>query len=151
MGDSHPKFLLPPRPSLVDVVELRQVEFPLPAADEAWHRQGKAQPCRLDLRLFFSSIAASAASDDVGLTLDYGRVYRQLKANIEHAQDPQSPISSRARLLQSVDSIPLHSQLLPNKHDLRLIAGVLAISGLDLLLECAVRVPHLNPRRRDTH
>ncbi|GES63325.1 dihydroneopterin aldolase domain protein [Aspergillus terreus] len=104
-----PQIPVAPRPSLVDVVELRQVEFALPGADEAWHRQGKAQTCRLDLRLFFSSIAALAASDDVGLTLDYGRLYRQLKANIEHAQDPQSAVSSPARLLQGVDSTSLHS------------------------------------------
>lgn len=42
MGDSHAQIPVPPRPSLVDVVELRQVEFPLPAADEAWHRLGKS-------------------------------------------------------------------------------------------------------------
>nr|WBQ01564.1 PlmG [Aspergillus flavipes] len=137
MGDSHPQIRLPTRPSLVDVVELRQVEFPLPVADEAWHRQGKSQPCRLDLRLFFSSIAASAASDDVGLTLDYGRLYRQLKANVQNAHDTQSHASTGARRLQGVDGVTLEERLLPNKQDLRLTAGVLAVSGLELLLDCA--------------
>ncbi|KAJ5588597.1 hypothetical protein N7537_011275 [Penicillium hordei] len=125
---------LPPRPDVLDSVRLRDIELPLPCAPEAWHRQGKSQPCTATLKLSYSSIITAAETDNVSLTLDYGKLFRRLESDVrnmgENISSPSHP-SQRLISLEGTKREEMQSRGLGQ--DPRVIAGVVADAGLGLL------------------
>lgn len=108
---------IPPHPAVVDSVSLRDIQLPLPAATDPWHRPGKPQPCTASLKLSYSSAIAAAAADDVSLSLDYGKLYRRLEEDIRTGDA---------------------------KEDVRLTADIVAKCGLGLLDETAAAIRRMS-------
>jgi dihydroneopterin aldolase len=75
--------------SPLDHIHLHNISLPHPVGiiPDAWHRSDKPQPVTISIRVAYpaSLVAAAAASDDVSLTLDYGKLYRGIKADIQTA------------------------------------------------------------------
>src|SRR6266487_2750626 len=73
----------------LDHIHLRNIclQLPVTTIPDAWHRSGKPQPVTISIRLTYptSLVAAAAATDDVSLTLDYGKLYRSIKGDIQTA------------------------------------------------------------------
>ncbi|OQE40802.1 hypothetical protein PENCOP_c005G03456 [Penicillium coprophilum] len=125
---------LPPRPDVLDSVRLRDIELPLPCAPEAWHRQGKSQPCTATLKLSYSSIITAAETDNVSLTLDYGKLFRRLESDVRNmAENISSPSHPSNRLISLSGTRCEEMQSRGLGQDPRVIAGVVADAGLGLL------------------
>ncbi|KAJ5158433.1 uncharacterized protein N7500_008084 [Penicillium coprophilum] len=125
---------LPPRPVVLDSVRLRDIELPLPCAPEAWHRQGKSQPCTATLKLSYSSIITAAETDNVSLTLDYGKLFRRLESDVRNmAENISSPSHPSNRLISLSGTRREEMQSRGLGQDPRVIAGVVADAGLGLL------------------
>ncbi|CAG8408417.1 unnamed protein product [Penicillium salamii] len=135
---------LPPRPETLDIVRLRDIELPL-TAPEAWHREGKAQPCTATLKLSYSSVVGAADTDDVSLTLDYGKLFRRLESNVRTFVHPVTSPEHPARHLVNLQGT--RCEEMNNAafgQDPRVTAGIVAGAGLDILDETAASV-----KRRD--
>lgn len=152
MSEQRFSLHIPTAPAFLDSVRLRDIELPLPAAPDPWHRPDKPQPCTASLKLSYSSAIASAAADDVSLSLDYGRLFRRLEADIRemphHARSPEHPhhqmvsVEGTQREEMKVSAVG---------QDPRLTAGIVANCGLGLLDETAAGVRrmahvHKSPR-----
>ncbi|KAJ5382621.1 hypothetical protein N7517_000532 [Penicillium concentricum] len=125
--------ILPPRPDVLDSVRLRDIELPL-LAPEAWHRQGKSQPCTATLKLSYSSIITAAETDNVSLTLDYGKLFRRLESDVRNMADNiSSPSHPSNRLISLSGTRREEMQSRGLGQDPRVIAGVVADAGLGLL------------------
>lgn len=74
----------------LDNIHLRNIQLPLAVTvgRDAWHRDDKPQPATISLRIGYPSslIASASETDTVAQTLDYGKLYRAIEANI--AQSP---------------------------------------------------------------
>lgn len=135
---------LPPRPEVLDSVRLRNIELPLPCAPEAWHRQGKSQPCTATLTLSYSSIITAAETDNVSLTLDYGKLFRRLESDVRNmGENTSSPAHPSQRII-SLQGTREQSERHGAGQDPRVIAGVVADAGLGLLETTAAGVAAQN-------
>lgn len=141
---------IPPRPTLLDSVRLRDIQLSLPAAPDPWHRQGKPQPCTASLKLSYSSAVAAAAADDVSLSLDYGKLYRRLAEDIrqmgqqEGLGQPTVFVDGNLKDEKAVNTLG---------QDVRVIGGVVANCGLGLLDETAAgirRMSHVHQSPRNS-
>ncbi|KAJ5511984.1 hypothetical protein N7453_004087 [Penicillium expansum] len=107
---------------------------PLPCAPEAWHRQGKSQPCTATLKLSYSSIITAAETDNVSLTLDYGKLFRRLESDVRNMGENVSSSSHPSQRLISLEGTRREEmQSRGLGQDPRVIAGVVADAGLGLL------------------
>jgi dihydroneopterin aldolase len=71
----------------VNTVFLKGMLFSLQLGKDAWKREGKTQPVRIDVSVGnINSIADAAASDDVSKCLDYGDLYKKIKSNLDDRQ-----------------------------------------------------------------
>ena len=67
----------------MDKVILKGIKFDLAVGSDAWRRSAKPQPVIIDLEIQpVSSFEAAAAKDDLNLTLDYGKPYKKLVADL---------------------------------------------------------------------
>lgn len=70
----------------LDNIHLRNIRLPLRLAigSDAWHRNDKPQPAVISLRIGYPSalVDRAARNDTVGPTLDYGKLYRQIEADV---------------------------------------------------------------------
>ncbi|KAJ5326729.1 hypothetical protein MYU51_001785 [Penicillium brevicompactum] len=131
---------IPSRPETLDTVRLRNIELPL-TAPEAWHREGKPQPCTATLKLSYSSIVGAADTDDVSLTLDYGKLFRRLQDNVHTFVHPVTSPEHPARHLVNLQGG--RCEEMNNAafgQDPRVTAGIVASAGLDILDETAAAV-----------
>lgn len=131
---------IPSRPETLDTVRLRNIELPL-TAPEAWHREGKSQPCTATLKLSYSSIVGAADTDDVSLTLDYGKLFRRLQENVRTFVHPTLSPEHPARHLVNLQGGRCEEmQKAAFGQDPRVTAGIVAGAGLDILDETAAAV-----------
>ncbi|KAL2810690.1 dihydroneopterin aldolase domain protein [Aspergillus granulosus] len=150
MAEQRVNVHIPSRPAVLDSVRLRNIQLPLPAAPDPWHRTGKSQPCTASLKLSYSSAVAAANADDVSLSLDYGKLYRRLDEDIRHMGKPAE--STPAHHMVSMDGSRREEMLGADVgQDVRLTAGIVANCGLGLLDETAAgirRMAHVQQNRR---
>ncbi|KAL1958243.1 hypothetical protein VTO42DRAFT_4751 [Malbranchea cinnamomea] len=70
----------------MDNIYLRNIRLPLPLVigPDSWHRDDKPQPAIISLRITYPSalIANAAERDTVSQTLDYGKLYRAVEADL---------------------------------------------------------------------
>ncbi|KAL6236897.1 hypothetical protein BDW75DRAFT_98504 [Aspergillus navahoensis] len=153
MAEQRVNVHIPSRPAVLDSVCLRNIQLPLPAAPDPWHRNGKPQPCTASLKLSYSSAVAAANADDVSLSLDYGKLYRRLDEEIRSmtAGSKSSGATSGQHMI-SVDGSRRDEMLRADiGQDMRLTAGIVANCGLGLLDETAAgvrRMAHVQQSRR---
>ncbi|PWY92604.1 dihydroneopterin aldolase domain protein [Aspergillus heteromorphus CBS 117.55] len=152
MANERVNVHIPSHPAVLDSVRLRNIQLPLPAAPDPWHRPGKSQPCTASLKLSYSSAVAAANADDVSLSLDYGKLYRRLEEDIHNlGKHPEHP----GHRMVSVDGSRRDEMLGSDVgQDVRLTAGIVANCGLGLLDETAAgvrRMSHMhNSQRRSS-
>lgn len=145
MAEQRVNVHIPSHPAVLDSVRLRDIELPLPAAPEAWHRLGKSQPCTASLKLSYSSAVASANADDVSLSIDYGKLYRRLEEDIrtmgQHEEHP-------GKRMISLEGSRRNSMMKNDVgQDVRLTAAIVANCSLGLLDETTAgvrRMSHLH-------
>lgn len=125
-----------PAPECLDSVQLRDIQLPQPAAPEAWHRPGKAQPCTVTLKLTYSSTVAAAASDNVSLTLDYGKLYRRIESDLAKYDTPRHKPTSIAGIQCDELKAGVVGQ------DPRVTASIIACAAFDLLHDSALAQTH---------
>ncbi|KAL4906122.1 hypothetical protein BDW74DRAFT_177150 [Aspergillus multicolor] len=153
MAEQRVNVHIPSRPAVLDSVRLRNIQLPLPAAPDPWHRNGKSQPCTASLKLSYSSAVAAANADDVSLSLDYGKLYRRLEEEIRNmtaGSKPSAVIPGQHMI--SVEGSRREEMLRADiGQDVRLTAGIVANCGLGLLDETAAgvrRMAHVHQNRR---
>lgn len=131
---------IPSRPEVLDSVRLRDIELPL-TAPEAWHREGKSQPCTATLKLSYSSVVGAADTDNVSLTLDYGKLFRRLEENVRTFADPNVSPEHPARHIVSKEGTRCEEMMTTALgQDPRVTAGIVAVAGLDILDATAASV-----------
>ncbi|KAE8138077.1 Dihydroneopterin aldolase-domain-containing protein [Aspergillus pseudotamarii] len=145
MAEQRVNVHIPPHPAVLDSVRLRDIELPLPAAPEAWHRLGKSQPCTVSLKLSYSSAVAAANADDVSLSIDYGKLYRRLEEDIRNmGQHEEHP----GKRMISLEGSRRNSMMKTDVgQDVRLTAAIVANCSLELLDETTAgvrRMSHLH-------
>ena len=86
---------------LSDTIFLSKIPFELPVGLDAWGRREKPQPVFITLHIS-AAIEAAAARDDVSQTLDYGKLYKRLSANIDIIDDGTNQLSL-PKLLETID------------------------------------------------
>ncbi|KAJ6083343.1 hypothetical protein N7467_007478 [Penicillium canescens] len=131
------------RPQPLDTVRLRDISLPLPAAPEAWHRTGKSQPCTATLTLSYSSIIAAAETDNVSLTLDYGKLFRRLDSDVRNMAQLSTSADHPHKHMVSVAGTrcaDLDNDTYAVGLDPRVTAAIVANAGLGMLEETAARV-----------
>ncbi|KAL4915289.1 hypothetical protein BDW62DRAFT_188697 [Aspergillus aurantiobrunneus] len=153
MAEQRVNVHIPSCPAVLDSVRLRNIQLPLPAAPDPWHRTGKPQPCTASLKLSYSSAVAAANADDVSLSLDYGKLYRRLDEDIRNlAAGSKHNATSSGQHMISVEGSRREEMLGADVgQDLRLTAGIVANCGLRLLDETAAgvrRMAHVHQTRR---
>ncbi|KAJ5989073.1 hypothetical protein N7481_004283 [Penicillium waksmanii] len=152
MAEQRSAIHIPPVPPVLDSVRLRDIQLPLPAAPDAWHRLDKAQPCTATLKLSYSSAIAAAAADDVSLSLDYGKLFRRLESDIrDMAHHTSSPEHPHKRMVSVEGTQREEMKVSAVGQDPRVTAGIVANCGLGLLDETAAGVRrmahvHQSPR-----
>ncbi|KAI9926162.1 hypothetical protein AWENTII_002192 [Aspergillus wentii] len=131
-----------PRPPIVDTIQLRNIQLSLPAAPDPWHRSAYPQSCTATLKLSYASSEASAETDDVGLTIDYGKLYRSFAKDLGRLgkeTDAGALISNGERVV-NLDGVRLEDVLRGAMgEDVRLTAGIIANCCLQQLDETALR------------
>ncbi|GES58352.1 dihydroneopterin aldolase domain protein [Aspergillus terreus] len=142
MAEERVNVHIPSYPAVLDSVQLRNIQLPLPAAPDPWHRLGKSQPCTASLKLSYSSAVAAAIADDVSLSLDYGKLFRRLDEDIrqmgKHAEHP-------GHQLISVEGGRRNSMMETEVgQDVRLTAALVANCALGLLDETAAGVRRMS-------
>jgi dihydroneopterin aldolase len=145
MAEQRVNVHIPSHPAVLDSVRLRDIELPLPAAPEAWHRLGKSQPCTASLKLSYSSAVAAANADDVSLSIDYGKLYRRLEEDIRHMGKHDEHPGKRMISLEG----GRRNSMMKNDvgQDVRLTAAIVANCSLGLLDETTAgvrRMSHLH-------
>ncbi|KAJ5808524.1 hypothetical protein N7474_009793 [Penicillium riverlandense] len=140
---------IPPRPPVLDSVRLHEISLPLPSAPDPWHRDGKPQPCTATLKLSYSSAIAAASSDDVSLSLDYGKLYRRLDTDVRNMGSSHGGASTDMVSIEGTQRPEMRSTAVGQ--DPRVTAGIVANCGLGLLDETAAAVRrmahvHTSPR-----
>ncbi|KAL4764305.1 dihydroneopterin aldolase [Aspergillus foveolatus] len=153
MAEQRVNVHIPSRPAVLDSVRLRNIQLPLPAAPDPWHRNGKPQPCTASLKLSYSSAVAAANADDVSLSLDYGKLYRRLEEDIRNMTAGSKPSGATpGQHMISVDGSRREEMMRADLgQDVRLTAGIVANCGLGLLDETAAgvrRMAHVHQSRR---
>ena len=145
---------IPSIPPVLDSVRLQDIALPLPAAPDPWHRPDKPQPCTATLKLSYSSAIAAAATDDVSLSLDYGKLFRRLEADVRdmarHASSPEYP---HHRMISVEGTQREDMKISAVGQDPRVTAGVVANCGLGLLDETAAgvrRMAHVHQSPRNS-
>ncbi|KAJ5539919.1 hypothetical protein N7513_008251 [Penicillium frequentans] len=142
---------IPQPPPVLDNVVLKEIQLPLPAAPEAWHRPGKPQPCTATLKLSYSSAIASADTDDVSLSIDYGKLFRRLESDARNLATSTS--SPEHHLMVSLDGTQREDMKISDVgQDPRATAGMVANAGLGMLDETAAgvrRMAHIQPSPRN--
>ncbi|KAJ6005054.1 hypothetical protein N7540_012853 [Penicillium herquei] len=140
---------IPQPPPVLDNVQLHEIQLPLPAAPEAWHRHNKPQPCTASLKISYSSAIASAATDDVSLSIDYGKLFRRLETDVHNiGQNPSSPEHPHHRLVSLEGTRREEMKTSAVGQDPRVTAGIIATAGLGLLDETAAGVRRMAHVRR---
>lgn len=148
----------PTRPAVVDDVQLDGIDIHLPVGPDSWHRQGKPQPCRASVKLSYSSAIAAATADDVSLSLDYGKLFRRIEAEIREAGTKARLSGDAHNHNHGLDAnqITTRQEVLLGR-DVRIIADMIASCGLGLLDETIAgvrRMAHVQPssptRRRSS-
>ncbi|OJJ51472.1 hypothetical protein ASPZODRAFT_127547 [Penicilliopsis zonata CBS 506.65] len=96
------------------------------------------------MKISYSSAVAAAAADDVSLSLDYGKLFRRLDAEVRDLGKQGAP----GHAMVNVDGTQ-RDEILVNDlaQDVRLVASVVTHCGLDLLDETAAgirRMAHLH-------
>ncbi|GAB1194751.1 hypothetical protein APSETT444_004000 [Aspergillus pseudonomiae] len=145
MAEQRVNVHIPSYPAVLDSVRLRDIELPLPAAPEAWHRLGKSQPCTASLKLSYSSAVAAANADDVSLSIDYGKLYRRLEEDIRNMGQHEEHPGKRMISLEG----NRRNSMMKNDvgQDVRLTAAIVANCSLGLLDETTAgvrRMSHLH-------
>ncbi|KAF7116012.1 hypothetical protein CNMCM5793_003845 [Aspergillus hiratsukae] len=142
MAEQRVNVHIPSHPAVLDSVQLRNIQLPLPVAPDPWHRDGKPQPCTASLKLSYSSAIAAAAADDVNLSLDYGRLYRRLEEDIRNmGKHSLSP----SQWMVSADGSRRDEMMRKEiGQDVRLTAGIVANCGLGLLDETAAGIRRMS-------
>ncbi|GAD94710.1 dihydroneopterin aldolase domain protein [Paecilomyces variotii No. 5] len=140
----------PTPPAVIDNVHLRNIQLHLPMGPDPWHRSGKSQPCTASMKLSYSSAIAAAAADDVSLSLDYGKLYRFVEAEVRDGGRSKVPIKEMMGV--SLSQKEAAEEILLGG-DVRIIAGMIANCGLTLLDETVAGVRrmshvHLSPTRQ---
>lgn len=156
MAEQRVNVHIPSRPSVLDSVRLRNIQLPLPAAPDPWHRTGKPQPCTASLKLSYSSAVAAADADDVSLSIDYGKLSRRLEEDIRNMAVGNKHSGARhpppGHHMISVEGSRREEMLGADAgEDVRLTAGVVANCALGLLEETAAgvrRMAHVHQTRR---
>ncbi|RDW86421.1 dihydroneopterin aldolase [Aspergillus mulundensis] len=153
MAEQRVNVHIPSHPAVLDSVRLRNIQLPLPAAPDPWHRNGKSQPCTASLKLSYSSAVAAANADDVSLSLDYGKLYRRLEEEIRNMTAGSKPSAATpGQHMISVEGSRREEMLRADiGQDVRLTAGIVANCGLGLLEETAAgvrRMAHVQHSRR---
>ncbi|KAJ5132712.1 hypothetical protein N7448_006870 [Penicillium atrosanguineum] len=141
MSSSHSTIHIPSVPDVLDSVRLRDIELPLPAAPDAWHRPDKAQPCIASLKLSYSSAIASAAQDEVSLSLDYGKLFRRLEADIRNMAQLSTSSEHPHHQMVSVEGTQREDMKISATP--RVTAGIVANCGLGLLDDTAAGVQRM--------
>ncbi|KAF3387603.1 Folic acid synthesis protein fol1 [Penicillium rolfsii] len=145
---------IPQTPAVLDSVRLRDIELPLPAAPDPWHRPDKPQPCTASLKLSYSSAVAAAEQDDVSLSLDYGKLFRRLETDIrEMACNTSSPEHPHHRMISVEGTQREEMKVSAVGQDPRVTAGIIANCGLGLLDETAAgvrRMAHVHQSPRNS-
>ncbi|KAJ5237537.1 dihydroneopterin aldolase domain protein [Penicillium chrysogenum] len=138
MANLRTSLSIEPRPDIADTIQLRNIQLPLPVAPEAWHRGGKKQPCNVSFRLTYASSAAAAESDDVKKTIDYGKLFKRLDAELDGLiSDNSSEVARECGVLRG-DGEELHENLRGEVgQDVRLAAALIAKCGMKQLEETA--------------
>lgn len=137
MGDSQHSVRIPPTPAILDHVCLRNFQLPLPCAPEPWHRPSQRQPCTMSIKLSCSSIAASAADDDVSLSLDYGKLFRRIEGHVR--EWPKVEQGSNASLqLVGHDGEPFSDK--DDGEDLSRLGGMMGSRALEFFRENALEI-----------
>ncbi|KAJ5155431.1 hypothetical protein N7492_008234 [Penicillium capsulatum] len=132
---------IPPVPRILDSVRLRDIELPLPAAPDAWHRPDKPQPCTASLKLSYSSATAAAVADNVSLSLDYGKLFRRLEGDIRNMPHQTPSTDYPHHRMVSLDGTQREDMKVSAVgQDPRVTAGIVANCGLGLLDETAAAV-----------
>ncbi|KAL3469238.1 hypothetical protein BJX99DRAFT_241760 [Aspergillus californicus] len=151
MAEQRVNVHIPSHPAVLDSVRLRNIQLPLPAAPDPWHRLGKSQPATASLKLSYSSAIVAADADDVSLSIDYGKLYRRLEEDV-HNLGKHTEIPSPGHHIVSVDGSRREEMLGADAgQDMRLTAGIVANCGLGLLDETAAgvrRMAHVQQSRR---
>ncbi|KAJ5104018.1 hypothetical protein N7532_004547 [Penicillium argentinense] len=154
MAEQRSAVHIPTVPPVLDSVRLRDIELPLPAAPDPWHRPDKAQPCKAGLKLSYSSAIAAAAADDVSLSLDYGKLFRRLESDIRDlAHHTTSPEHPHRRMISVKGTQREEMKLSAVGQDPRVTAAIVANCGLELLDETAAgvrRMAHVHQSPRNS-
>lgn len=145
---------IPTAPAFLDSVRLHDIELPLPAAPDPWHRPDKSQPCTASLKLSYCSAIASAAADDVSLSLDYGKLFRRLAGDIRDMPHRTSSPEHPHHYMVSVEGTQREEMKVSAVgQDPRVTAGIVANCGLGLLDETAAgvrRMEHIHQSPRSS-
>ncbi|OAP63127.1 dihydroneopterin aldolase [Fonsecaea erecta] len=76
--------------STLDKVILKNMRFDIPVGLDAWRRFHKPQPVSITIEAQPTSTLEPAASkDDVNLSMDYGKLYKEISSAFNHA-DPEA-------------------------------------------------------------
>ncbi|OQD85663.1 hypothetical protein PENANT_c009G03234 [Penicillium antarcticum] len=140
---STQQITLRPRPETLDTVRLRDINLPLPVAPEAWHRTGKSQPCTATLKLTYSSIITAAETDNVSLTLDYGKLFRRLDSDVRSMAALSISTDHPHKSMVNVSgtrTADLDDGSYATGLDPRVTGAIVANAGLGMLEETAERV-----------
>lgn len=149
----------PTRPTVVDEVQLDGIDLHLPVGPDPWHRKGKPQPCRASVKLSYSSAIAAATEDDVSLSIDYGKLFRRIEAEIREA-GTKTPLGGDIRNHNHNHNLDANEIITRQDilgRDVRILADTIASCGLGLLDETIAgvrRMGHVQPssptRRRSS-
>jgi dihydroneopterin aldolase len=104
----------------VNTVFLNDIPFLLPVGRDAWHREGKPQLVFVSLWVEnVKSMIDAAASDDVSKCLDYGKLYKSIKARLENTVYYSNPREVTEHVLACIpdpDTISRAQLRLPKAH-----------------------------------
>lgn len=143
MAEQRVNVHIPSHPAVLDSVRLHNIQLPLPAAPDPWHRPQKPQPCTASLKLSYSSAIAAAAADDVSLSLDYGKLFRRVEHDIQH-MGHRTPGPGDTRMISVNGSRRNEMESEGLGQDVREIAGIVANCALGLLDETAAGVRRMS-------
>ncbi|KAL2008076.1 hypothetical protein VTN00DRAFT_8058 [Thermoascus crustaceus] len=132
---------IPTVPAVIDHIQLRDIQLPLPMGPDPWHRPRKPQPCTASIKLSYSSAIAAAAADDVALSLDYGKLYRRVEAEIREAG--HRSVHGEALNVGSIKGGETKLEDFLGE-DVRRIAGLIADCGFGLLDETVAGVRRMS-------
>ena len=72
-----------PSPS-IGHIHLQDIQLTSPLGPDPWHRAQKPQPVNISVLISYrNAVTAAAATDDVSLTLDYGKLYKNIAKAVE--------------------------------------------------------------------